>query len=92
MNVRRDPTLVIISRVHGQYMHSRTNTSTRICLNKHERLIKKYHKTRTGIKPASSDNRSDIPPIELSGFLSSQKQSTTYPNIRSICIRTLGQY
>jgi hypothetical protein len=36
-----------------------------ICFTQHERLNKEDHKTRTGIEPASSDNRSAALPIKL---------------------------
>ena len=46
------------------------NGTTRICLNKHERLAKKDHKTRAVMEPISSDDRSIILPNKLSDFLS----------------------
>ena len=44
------------------------NTTTWICLDKYERLVKKDHKIRAGIEPTSSDNRSDILPLNYPIF------------------------
>ena len=68
INVRDDPTLSIISLVHGQSVHSRADVSTWVCLNQHERLIEKDHKTKAGIEPTSSKDRSNILPIHTIQF------------------------
>ena len=44
------------------------NVSTWICLYKYESLVKKDHKIRTGIEPASSENRSVVLPLNYPIF------------------------
>ena len=72
---RKNPILAIISSAHESVHLILVDSSTLICLDKYERSVRKDHKTRAGIEPTSSDNRTAILPLNYPIFTSVAREA-----------------